>query len=438
MFNDLTQKFQRLFKNLRGHGKLTEKNIEDALRDVRLALLEADVNFKVVKQFIQKVKDGVLGSNVVTSVTPGQQFIKMLNNEMVSFLSGGEPETIKSNDNIILMTGLQGSGKTTTCGKLGLVLKRGGKKILMAACDIHRPAAIDQLEQVGKRLDIDVFADRALNDAVKIAEMAVRRFTDGGYDHLIVDTAGRLHVDSSMMEEIKKIKTVTSPSKIYFVADSCTGQDAVVSADSFHKALDFTGVILTKLDGDTRGGAAISIKHVTGRPVVYVGVGEKSQDFEVFYPDRMVSRILGMGDIVTLVEKSEEAFDKKEAERLIKKVKKNALDLEDFMVQLKQFKKMGSLSDIMGYLPGGAKLKGLKVDDKELVRSEAIISSMTVEERKNPSIIKGSRRKRIADGSGTTVQDVNKLLKRFEMTAKMMKNVGKMGSRIPNFPGVGF
>ncbi|MCK5160230.1 MAG: signal recognition particle protein, partial [Candidatus Aureabacteria bacterium] len=325
MFNDLTQKFQRLFKNLRGHGKLTEKNIEDALRDVRLALLEADVNFKVVKQFIQKVKDGVLGSNVVTSVTPGQQFIKMLNNEMVSFLSGGEPETIKSNDNIILMTGLQGSGKTTTCGKLGLLLKRGGKKILMAACDIHRPAAIDQLEQVGKRLDIDVFADRALNDAVKIAEMAVRRFTDGGYDHLIVDTAGRLHVDSSMMEEIKKIKTVTSPLKIYFVADSCTGQDAVVSAESFHKALDFTGVILTKLDGDTRGGAAISIKHVTGRPVVYVGVGEKSQDFEVFYPDRMVSRILGMGDIVTLVEKSEEAFDKKEAERLIKKVKKNAL-----------------------------------------------------------------------------------------------------------------
>ncbi|MCK9554296.1 signal recognition particle protein [bacterium] len=437
MFDELTLKFERLFKNLRGCGRLSEKNIEDALRDVRLALLEADVNYRVVREFIESVKQKALGKKVLSSVSPGQQFIKVLFDELAEFLSGGDNAEIMPEDKIILMAGLQGSGKTTTCGKLGHMLKEKSRKSLLVACDIHRPAAIEQLIQIGRSNGLDVFFRKKHRNAVEIARDALAECNQGKYDHLIVDSAGRMHVDEAMMNEIIEIKKAILPSKIYFVADSCTGQDAVLSAESFHKALDFSGVILTKLDGDTRGGAAISIRHVTGKPVVYAGTGEKNGDLEVFYPERMASRILGMGDVVTLVEKAQGSFDREEAEKLFNKIKKHEFDFNDFLNQVKQLKKMGSLTDILSYLPGAGKNKGLNVDDRELTRIEAIVSSMTVKERKTPLIINGSRRKRIAAGSGTTLQDVNSLIKRFEISGKMLKKITQFKGKMPGIPGFG-
>ncbi len=437
MFDELTLKFERLFKNLRGYGRLSERNIEDALRDVRLALLEADVNYHVVREFTGAVKDKALGKKVLSSVSPGQQFIKILFDELAEFLSGGDNAEILPEDKIILMAGLQGSGKTTTCGKLGYMLKEKNRKSLLVACDIHRPAAAEQLIQVGHISGLDVFSRKKHRNAVDIARDALSEFSQGKYDHLIVDSAGRMHVDKVMMDEIAEIKKAILPSKIYFVADSCTGQDAVLSAGSFHKALDFSGVILTKLDGDTRGGAAISIRHVTGKPVVYAGTGEKNGDLEVFYPERMASRILGMGDVVTLVEKAQGSFDRKEAEKLFDKIKKHEFDFNDFLNQIKQLKKMGSLTDILSYLPGAGKNKGLNVDDRELTRIEAIVSSMTLKERNNPLIINGSRRKRIAAGSGTTLQDVNSLIRRFEISGKMLKKLTQFKGKMPDIPGFG-
>ncbi|MBN2191084.1 MAG: signal recognition particle protein [Candidatus Aureabacteria bacterium] len=437
MFDELTLKFGRLFKNLRGYGRLSEKNIEDALRDVRLALLEADVNYHVVREFIESVKQKALGEKVLSSISPGQQFIKVLFDELAKFLSGGENEEVLPEDRIILMAGLQGSGKTTTCGKLGRMLKNKNRKTLLAACDIHRPAAVEQLIQLGRINGLDVYSGKKQGNAVDIARDSLSVFREGKYDHLIIDSAGRMHIDDAMMDEIVEIKKEVIPSKIYFVADSCTGQDAVLSAESFHKALDFSGVILTKLDGDTRGGAAISIRHVTGKPVVYAGTGEKSGDLEIFYPERMASRILGMGDVVTLVEKARDSLDREEAENLLKKIKKQEFNFNDFLKQVKQLKKMGSLTDLLGYLPGAGKLKGLNVDDSELTRIEAIVSSMTAKERNNPSVINGSRRKRIAAGSGTTLQDVNSLMKRFEMSGKMLKKLTQFKGKMPDIPGFG-
>ncbi|MDD5644345.1 MAG: signal recognition particle receptor subunit alpha, partial [bacterium] len=357
MFDELTSKFERLFKNLRGRGKLSEKNVEEALRDVRLALLEADVNYRVVREFIGSVKDKSLGKDVLSGVSPGQQFIKILFDELSGFLAGGTNTEIFPEDKIILAAGLQGSGKTTTCGKLAYMLKKKNRNSLLAACDIHRPAAIEQLVQIGRSNGLDVFYRKGKMNAVDIARDALCEFHKGGYEHLIIDSAGRMHIDDKMMEEIIEIKKTVAPSKIYFVADACTGQDAVLSAEAFHKALDFSGVILTKLDGDTRGGAAISVMHVTGKPVVYAGTGEKSCDIEIFYPDRMASRILGMGDVVTLVEKAQDSFDREESEKLLKKIKKQELDFNDFLRQIKQFKKMGSLTDILSYMPGAGKIK---------------------------------------------------------------------------------
>ncbi|WAM32540.1 signal recognition particle protein [Caldicellulosiruptor naganoensis] len=425
MFSSLSEKLQDVFKKLRGKGKLTEKDIKDAMKEVKLALLEADVNYKVVKDFINTVTQKAVGEEVLESLTPAQQVIKIVYDEMVNLLGGSDTKLTfsPSGFSIYMMVGLQGSGKTTTAGKLAGLLKKQGKNPLLVACDIYRPAAIKQLEVVAQKVGVKCFADYNSKDAVKIAKEGIEFAKASRCDVAIVDTAGRLHINQELMDELVAIKNAIKPTEILLVLDAMTGQDAVNVAAAFNEQLGIDGIIMTKLDGDTRGGAALSVKAITGKPIKFAGVGEKMEDLEAFHPDRMASRILGMGDILTLIEKAQEAIDQKKAEELEKKLRSMQFTLEDFLDQLKQIKKMGPLSQIISMIPG-VKLKGdvdFDAGEKELKKIEAIINSMTKEERQDPSIINSSRKKRIAMGSGTTVQDVNRLLKQFEDMKRMMK-----------------
>jgi signal recognition particle subunit SRP54 len=434
MFENLNDRLNKIFKKLKGHGKLTEKNIEEGLKEVRMALLEADVHYKVVKTFIAGVKDRALGQEVMTSLTPGQQVVKIVNEELTS-LMGQENEDIRLTGPTpipIMLIGLQGSGKTTSAGKLAKMLRSKGRNPYLVPADVYRPAAIDQLQKIGNELGIKVFPSRPKMDPVEICKQAQKNAVQENCDTLVIDTAGRLHLDDILMDELKRIKKAVSPSDILLVADAMTGQDAVNIAKSFDSALDLGGILLTKMDGDARGGAALSIKSITGKPIKFLGIGEKLNDIEAFHPERMASRILGMGDVLTLIEKAQEAVDEKKARELEEKLRKSQFTLEDFRDQMVQIRKMGSLSDIIGMIPGLGNLKQMKnmqVDDYELVRIEAIINSMTRQERFQPNIINGSRRKRIARGSGTTVQDVNRLLKNYGQVMKMVKKFNKGGMR---------
>jgi len=431
MFDELINKFDTVIRKLRGRGKLTEKNIADSMREIRKVLLEADVNYKVVKDFIDRVQTKAVGTEVLQSITPGQQVVKIVYDELVDLLgSSNVPIQVGSvSPSVIMVVGLQGSGKTTFVGKLGNYFRKQGANPLLVAADVYRPAAIEQLETLGKSINIPVFS-LGVDKPVKIVKQAVAHARKHGYDRLILDTAGRLHIDETMMLELEEIKNSVKPAEILFVADGMTGQDAVRSAKVFLERLDFDGIVLTKLDGDARGGAALSIRAITGKPIKFITMGEKLDELDPFYPDRIASRILGMGDVVTLVEKVQETVDREQAEKLTQKLKKQAFTLEDFYDQLQQIKRMGSLSQIAGMIPGiGRKMKGPSVDESALIKIEAIISSMTVMERQNPHIINGSRRKRIAMGSGTTVQDVNRLLKQFQTMQKMMKQMSRMSSK---------
>ncbi len=437
MLEELTGKLESAFRKLRGYGKLTEKNVEDSLKEVRRALLEADVNYKVVKDFIARVQEKAIGENVLKSVTPGQLIVKIVHDEIVRLLgvSTMQVKTAGIPPTIIMLSGLQGSGKTTFAGKLANFLRKKGRKPMLVAADVYRPAAIQQLKVIGKSLDIPVY-DEGAGDPVKIARNAISAARRDFRDTIILDTAGRLHVDEDMMNELVKIKSAIRPHEILFVADGMTGQDAVNAAKEFLNRLDYDGIVLTKMDGDARGGAALSIRSVTGKPIKFIGIGEKMGEIEQFHPDRIASRILGMGDVVTLVEKAQETIDKEKAAKLEEKLRKAEFTLEDFYDQLQQIKKMGSLESILSMIPGvGNQLKGVKVDDKAFTGIEAIINSMTLEERRNPKVLNGSRRKRIANGSGRKVQEINQLMKQFEQMKKMMKQMkGKSfrrGGRMP-------
>jgi signal recognition particle subunit SRP54 len=428
MFEDLTSKLESIFKKLRGQGRLSESNIKDALKEVRRALLEADVNYKVVKDFISQVEAKAIGQEVLRSITPGQQVVKIVYDELTNLL-GKERVEVKISPQpptIFMLVGLQGSGKTTACGKLARYYRKKGRFPLLVAADVYRPAAVDQLKILGKSLDLPVFSSN--KNPVKICEDSIDQAKKDGRDLVIIDTAGRLHIDEPLMQELLEIKKAVSPQEIILVADAMTGQDAVNIAKTFEEKIGLDGVFLTKMDGDARGGAALSIRAVTGKPIKFVGTGEKLDALEMFFPDRMASRILGMGDVVSLVEKAEEAIGLEEAEKLEKKLRKEAFTLEDFYDQLQQIKRMGPLDSILSMIPGlgGKVMKGLSIDEKAMVRVEAMINSMTKEERLKPHIIDGSRRKRIALGSGNSVQDVNKLLKQFFTMQKMIKNLGKM------------
>ncbi len=429
-FEGLSEKLQAFTRKLSGKARISESDLNEMLREVKLALLEADVNFKVVKEFINNIHDKALGQDVLKSLTPGQQVVKIVKDELIELL-GGTDSKIAFTPNpptIIMLVGLQGSGKTTTAGKLANLLRKQGKKPLLVACDVYRPAAIKQLQVVGAQLNIPVYANEGEKDVVKIARQAKEIAISKLNDVLIIDTAGRLQIDEVLMTELKNIKSNVKPHEILLVVDSMTGQEAVNIAQKFNEDLGIDGVVLTKLDGDTRGGAAISVKKVTGKPIKFIGTGEKLNEFEDFHPDRMASRILGMGDVLSLIEQAEDQFDKEEAERLQKKLAKNKeFDLDDYLSQLRQIKRMGSFSALLKKLPGMGKFAD-QVDDKELVKIEAIISSMTKEERQNPKLLNASRRQRIARGSGTEVQDINKFMKSFEMTQDMMKKMrsGKM------------
>jgi signal recognition particle subunit SRP54 len=422
-FESLTQKLGNIFKKLRGKGKLSEADVKQAMKEVRLALLEADVNFKVVKNLISRITERAIGQEVMESLTPAQQVIKIVNEEL-TLLMGSKQSRIDFSKDIttIMLVGLQGSGKTTTAGKLGKLLSKDGKKPILVAADIYRPAAIKQLQVVGEKLDLPVFT-MGQKDPVDISKASLEYARKHNYNTVIIDTAGRLHIDDELMSELSNISNTVSPNEILLVVDSMTGQDAVNVAEEFNKRLNLTGLILTKLDGDSRGGAALSVKAVTGCPIKFVGMGEKLDDLEIFHPERMASRILGMGDVLTLIEKATQDFDLKKAKELEQKLKTQSFDLNDFLDQLSQVKKMGSFDQILNMIPGLSpqKLKGVQLDDKELNRVEAIINSMTMEERKSPAIINGSRRKRIAAGSGTAIQDVNRLLKQYDQTRKMIK-----------------
>ena len=429
MFNQLAERFESIFRDLRGLGKITDSNIKQTSREIRRVLLEADVNIVVAKDFVNRVKDRAEGTKVLKSVKPGEQFIKIIHDELVALL-GNDVKSLELGSKkpaVILMAGLQGAGKTTTCGKLAFLLKKQKKSVLLAAADVYRPAAIEQLVQVGKSIDVPVY-EQGAGDPVAICQSAVDEAKASKTDVVILDTAGRLHVDGEMMNEIQEISDAVSPNETMFVVDGMTGQDAVNSAKAFAAALPLTGTILTKLDGDARGGAAVSIAAVTGVPIKFIGVSEKVEGLEAFDPERIVNRILGLGDVVSLVEKAQDLFDENDAKRLEKKLKNATFDLEDFREQLKQIKSMGSLNQIMGMMPGMNRklMKGMDFDDKKLIWTDAIISSMTFEERKNPIIIDGSRRSRISKGSGRTVQEINQLLKQFTEMKKMMKKMGKM------------
>lgn len=432
MFQDLTDKFEGVFKKLRGHGKLTEKNIADVMREVRRVLLEADVNFKVAKDFIGRVQEKAVGHEVLRSVTPAQQVIKIIHDELAVLMgtSGVSLKTAGMPPTVLMLVGLQGCGKTTLAGKLAHYFKKQNKSVLLVAADLQRPAAVEQLKVVGKQIGVDVLADLETTP-VEICKRAIGEARQAAKDLVILDTAGRLHVDEALMDELSHIREKVAPQEILFVADGMTGQDAVNTAQEFKSRLDFTGIVLTKMDGDARGGAALSIRAVTGKPIKFLSVGEKFDALEKFHPERMASRILGMGDVVTLVEKAQEAIDFEKASKLEKKLRRQEFTLEDFYDQLQQIKKMGPLQDLLKMIPGiGAKaLKGVNVDDRALVYTEAIINSMTRDERRQPRIINGSRRKRIATGSGTSVQEVNRLLNQFQTMQKMMKRMGKMGAK---------
>ena len=424
MFDNLTDKFERAFKVLKGQGQITEINVAETLKEVRRALLDADVNFKTAKEFTNTVKEKALGRDVLTAVSPGQLMTKILHEELVSLMGGSEVEiNYQGNPGVILMSGLQGSGKTTFSGKLANFLKtKKGKNPLLVACDVYRPAAIDQLHVLGEQLGVEVYSNKEEKNPVKIAEAAIKHAKANGFNVVIVDTAGRLAIDEQMMNEISDVKDAIQPSETLFVVDSMTGQDAVNTAKAFNERINFDGVVLTKLDGDTRGGAALTIKTVVDKPIKFVGTGEKMEALDVFYPKRMADRILGMGDVVSLVERAQEQFDEEEARKLQKKIQKNQFDFNDFLGQLQQIKKMGNVKDLMGMIPGmGKALKGVEIEDDAFKHIEAIILSMSPEERENPTIINGSRKKRLAKGSGTSIQEVNKLLKQFQDTRKMMK-----------------
>ena len=429
VFESLADKLQQTFKRLRGRGKLSESDVAEALREVRMALLEADVNFKVAKDFVARVKERAIGQEVLGSLTPGQQVVKIVNDELTELLGGTQSRIAITSrpPTVIMLVGLQGAGKTTTAGKLAHLLKRQNKRPLLVAADIYRPAAIKQLQVLGEKLEIPVFTLGDQQNPVTIAEKAIEQANLLARDVVIIDTAGRLHINEELMAELKGIKKTVKPHEILLVVDAMTGQDAVTVAESFNNDLGIDGIILTKLDGDARGGAALSIKAVTGRPIKFAGMGEKLDALEPFYPDRMASRILGMGDVLSLIEKAQSAIDLEQAKEMEKKLRKEEFTFDDFLSQLQQVKKLGSMEQILSMIPGvGNKLKDVEIDEKELKRVEAMIQSMTRKERRDPSIINGSRRKRIAAGSGTKVQDINKLLKQFAEARKMMKRLQEM------------
>ncbi|MBV4275294.1 signal recognition particle protein [Odoribacter splanchnicus] len=439
MFENLSERLERSFKILKGQGKITELNVAETLKEVRRSLLDADVNYKIAKDFTNRVKEKALGMNVLTAVKPGQMMVKIVHDELAELMGGKNVEVdIKGNPAIILMSGLQGSGKTTFSGKFANLLKnKKGKKPLLVACDVYRPAAIEQLKVLGEQIQVPVYSDETTKDPVRIALDAIKQAKAKGYDVVIVDTAGRLAIDEQMMNEIAAIKEAIHPNETLFVVDAMTGQDAVNTAREFNERLDFNGVILTKLDGDTRGGAALSIRTVVNKPIKYVGTGEKLEALDAFHPERMADRILGMGDIVSLVEKAQEQFDAEEAKKLQKKISRNQFNFNDFLSQIQQIKKMGNIKDLASMIPGvGKALKDIDIDDDAFKGVEAIIYSMTAAEREDPALINGSRRKRIAEGSGTTVQDVNRLLKQFEESKKMMKMLSGGGKLMRKMLGM--
>ena len=431
-FDGLGDKLQDIFKRMKGQGKISEKDLKAVMREVKVALLEADVNYKVVKQFVDNVTNRAVGEEVMESLTPGQQVVKIVHDELTQLLGGTQSKlTINSKPpTVIMMVGLQGSGKTTTSGKLGKLLKKQGKRPLLTACDVYRPAAIKQLQVLGEQLDIPVYTLGDKISPVDIAKGAIEHAKSHGNDIVILDTAGRLHIDEVLMEELKNVKEVAQPTEILLVVDSMVGQDAVNVADSFNELLDITGVVLTKLDGDTRGGAALSIKTITGKPIKFAGMGEKLDALEPFHPDRMASRILGMGDVMTLIEKAQETVDQKKAEEMTKKLMKAEFTLEDYLDQMEQLQNMGNINSMLEMMPGMSKnkLKDIQIDERDMARTKAIILSMTPAERRNPKIINGSRRKRIAAGSGMKVQDVNRLLKQYEQSQVLMKQFGGMAT----------
>lgn len=434
LFSSLSEKFNHIFSKLTKKGRLTELEIKEAMREVRIALLEADVNYLVAKDFVKTVSEKAVGDEVLKSLTPAQQVIKIVRDELTSLMSSNEQKLVVSPSppTIIMMCGLQGAGKTTMCAKLAAHLKKSGKKPLLVACDIYRPAAINQLQVVGKQAGAEVF-EKGSQNPVKTAKQAVEHAVKQGFDTVIIDTAGRLHINEELMDELKNIKKEVKPSEILLVVDAMTGQDAVTVAQSFNNDLDISGVILTKLDGDTRGGAALSIKAITGKPIKFTGVGEKIGDIEPFYPDRIASRILGMGDVLSLIEKAQEAVTEEEARELEKKFRENSFTFDDYLVQLESVKKMGNIKDLLGMIPGIAgKIKNLDIDERQMLVNKAIIQSMTPKERRNPEIIKASRRQRIANGSGTSIQQVNQLLKSFEQSKEMMKQLksGKLKNKM--------
>lgn len=425
LFSSLSEKFNHIFSKLTKKGRLTELEIKEAMRELRIALLEADVNYMVAKDFVKTVSEKAVGDEVLKSLTPAQQVIKIVKDELTALMSSNNQKLAVSPapPTIIMMCGLQGAGKTTMCAKLGAHLKKSGKKPLLVACDIYRPAAINQLQVVGKQANVEVF-EKGTQNPVKTAKQAVEHAKKQGFDTVIIDTAGRLHINEELMNELKNIKKEVSPAEILLVVDAMTGQDAVTVADSFNKDLDITGIILTKLDGDTRGGAALSIKAITGKPIKFTGVGEKIGDIEPFYPDRIASRILGMGDVLSLIEKAQEAVSEEQAKEMEKKFRENSFTFDDYLAQIDSLKKMGNIKDILGMIPGlGGKIKNLDIDENQILVNKAIIQSMTPQERKNPDIIKASRRQRIAKGSGTSIQQVNQLLKQFEQSKEMMKQL---------------
>ena len=430
-FEGLSDKLQGLFKSLRGKGRLTEADIDKAMREVKLALLEADVNFKVVRKFVANIKEKCLGEEVLASLTPGQQVIKIVNEELTALMGGTASKLTYSSSGftVLLLAGLQGTGKTTTAGKLALYLKKEGKKPMMAACDVHRPAAIDQLEIVGRQVDVPVYSDREEKRAELVAARAVREAELKGYNVLIVDTSGRLHVDEELMQELVRVKEAVKPHEILLVVDALTGQDAVTAASAFNEAVGIDGIIMTKLDGDSRGGAALSVREVTGKPIKFIGTGEKFEALEQFHPDRMASRILGMGDVLTLIERAEQQYDEEEAAALEKKIQENRFTLEDFLEQMGQIRKMGGMRKVINLLPGmnGQRISEDDIDrsEQEFVRMEAIIRSMTPAERNDPKILNASRRRRIAQGSGQPVSQVNQLIKRYEEARKVMRHFTK-------------
>ena len=434
MFEQLSDRLEKAIKNIKGYGKITEDNIDSMMREVRLALLEADVNYQVVREFTSKVREKALGEEVKKSLTPGEMFVGIIRDELEELLGGeSTPLNLSGNPAKLMLVGLQGSGKTTTIGKIAnLIRKKNSKKPLLVACDIYRPAAIEQLKQIGKELNIEVY-EEGKKDPVEISKNAINYAKENGFDYVLIDTAGRLHIDEDLMNELKNIKKEVNPEEVLLVIDAMMGQDAINVIKGFNESLELTGVILTKLDGDTRGGVALSVRHLTNVPIKFVGTSEKLDGIDMFYPDRMASRIIGMGDILSIVDKANEVIDEKEAEQSIKKMRQGKFDLEDFLSQMKQMKKLGSLESLIKLIPGAKKmgLSNINIDPKDLAHIEAIILSMTIEERKNPSILKASRKQRIAKGSGRSVEEVNRLLKQFEQSKTMMKQMANGNFKMP-------